>query len=171
MAASQLLCLEEAFCSSAGEARLSEHHPRFYYSEGRRRALEALAAKGEKAYREQLRKGQLREFLSSRELQALKGAWRAYEEKGGKAAPKELLGPSGKALSLAYWPECSDTEVPALDLGWTHGAFYRGLTRLALFTQPRKEDQAPHVKQVAREMLQQALKASRTFGNSCWIGG
>nr|XP_060633072.1 protein FAM83F [Anolis sagrei ordinatus] len=161
MAESQLLCLEEvSFC---GE-RVSEHHPRFYYDEAQRRALEALASRGEKAYREQLKRDQLPDFLSSRELQALRGGWSAYAKGGkqgggggggGAATP---LGPSGKPLSLVYWPECSDTEIPPLDLGWTHNSFYRGVPRMALYTQPRKEDKAPHLKQLVRESLQQAHK-------------
>ncbi|XP_072856231.2 protein FAM83F [Pogona vitticeps] len=152
MAESQLVCLDNTYVSE----RVSEHHPRYYYSEEQRQALEVLTAKGEKAYKERLKKEQLRDFLSSRELQALKGGWSAYDAHldGGKT----LTGPSGKPLSLAYWPECSDTEIPPLDMGWTHNTFYRGVTRLALFTQPRKEDNAPHVKQVAREMIQQAQK-------------
>ncbi|CAI5785981.1 Family with sequence similarity 83 member F [Podarcis lilfordi] len=151
MADSQLLCLDDAHVNE----RVSEHHPRYYYSEEQRRALEVLLAKGEKAYKERLKKDQLRDFLSSRELQALRGGWRAYDAhlEGGKP----VVGPSGKPLSLAYWPERSDTEIPPLDMGWTN-TFYRGVSRLGLYTHPRKEDNAPHVKQVAREMIQQAQK-------------
>ncbi|XP_061495183.1 protein FAM83F [Rhineura floridana] len=152
MADSQLLCLDDAHVNE----RVSEHHPRYYYSEEQRRAVEALVLQGEKAYKESLKKDQLRDFLSSRELQALRGGWRAYDAHldGGK----RLIGPSGKPLSLAYWPARSDTEISPLDLGWTNNIFYRGVTRLGLYTHPRKEDKAPHVKQVAREMIQQAQK-------------
>uniref|UniRef100_A0A8D2LPZ3 Family with sequence similarity 83 member F n=1 Tax=Varanus komodoensis TaxID=61221 RepID=A0A8D2LPZ3_VARKO len=155
MAESQLLCLDDTHVNE----KLSEHHPRYYYSEEWRRALELLVGKGEKAYKDWLKKEQVRDFLSSQELQALRDAWRAYDAHlddggGGKA----LTDSSGKPLSLAYWPDHSDTEIPPLDMGWTHNTFYRGATRLALFTHPRKEDNAPHVKQVAREMIQQAQK-------------
>uniref|UniRef100_A0A8C0Z8F7 Family with sequence similarity 83 member F n=1 Tax=Cyanistes caeruleus TaxID=156563 RepID=A0A8C0Z8F7_CYACU len=54
--------------------------------------------------------------------------------------------------------ECSDTEVPPLDLGWTDKTFYRGISRVSLFTHPRKEESAPHLKEVVREMIQQAQK-------------
>lgn len=152
MAASQLLCLDDTHVNEW----LVEGHPRYYYSEPQRRALEALVGKGEKAYKEQLKKEKLRDFLSTRELQALRGSWGSYEMHLDGGQP--LTGASGKPLSLAYWPERSDTEIPPLDLGWTHNTFYRGLNRLALFTHPRKEEQAPHVKEVAREMIQQAHK-------------
>ncbi|XP_054844329.1 protein FAM83F isoform X1 [Eublepharis macularius] len=152
MADSQLLCLDDTHLNEW----LTENHPRYYYSEQQRRTLEALVGKGEKAYKEQLKKEQLRDFLSSRERQDLRSSWCGYDAhlEGGKP----LTGPSGKPLSLAYWPERSDTEIPPLDLGWTHNTFYRGLNRLALFTHPRKEENAPHVKEVAREMIQQAHK-------------
>lgn len=172
MADSQLLCLDDAHVNEW----LAETHPRYYYSEPQRRALQALVGKGEKAYKEQLKKEKLRDFLSSRELRALRSSWRSYDAhlEGGKP----LLGPSGKPLSMAYWPERSDTEIPPLDLGWTHNTFYRGLSRLALFTHPRKEEHAPHVKEVAREMIQQAHKvglrappplaqAAFTLGGGC----
>ncbi|XP_039191459.1 protein FAM83F [Crotalus tigris] len=152
MAESQILCLEDTHVNE----RVSEHNPRYYYSEEQRRALEVLVADGEKAYKSQLKKEQLPDFLSSRELEVLRDGWRAYDahlENG-----KTVIGPSGKPLSLSYWPERSDTEIPPLDMGWTHNYFYRGATRLILYTHPRKEDKAPHVKQVVRETIQQAKK-------------
>lgn len=152
MAESQVHLLDESHVNE----KVTEAQARFYYSEEQRRALEALVTRGEAAYREALRKEQLREFLSSRELQALRGGWRGYDDprEGGKV----VRGPGGEALSLAYWPECSDTEVPPLDLGWTDKTFYRGISRVALFTHPRKEENAPHLKEVVREMIQQAQK-------------
>lgn len=147
-----MLLLDESHVNE----KVTEAQARFYYSEEQRRALEALVTRGEAAYREALRKEQLRDFLSSRELQALRGGWRGYDDprEGGKVA----RGPGGETLSLAYWPECSDTEVPPLDLGWTDKTFYRGISRVALFTHPRKEEGAPHLKEVVREMIQQAQK-------------
>lgn len=152
MAESQVLLLDESHVNE----KVTEAQARFYYSEEQRRALEVLVTRGEAAYREALRKEQLRDFLSSRELQALRGSWRGYDDprEGGKV----VRGPGGETLSLAYWPDCSDTEVPPLDLGWTDKTFYRGISRVALFTHPRKEENAPHLKEVVREMIQQAQK-------------
>ncbi|KAJ7425921.1 Protein FAM83F [Willisornis vidua] len=152
MAESQVLLLDDLHVNE----KVTEAQARFYYSEEQRRALEALVTRGEPAYREALRKEQLRDFLSGRELQDLRGGWRGYDDprEGGKVA----RGPGGETLSLAYWPECSDTEVPPLDLGWTDKTFYRGISRVSLFTHPRKEESAPHLKEVVREMIQQAQK-------------
>lgn len=154
MAESQLRCLDEAHVNE----RLSPAQPGFYYSEERRRALEALVARGEAAYGQRLQQLQLSPFLSAHELPALRAALRPYEE------PGPGRGPAGEVASLTYWPERSDTEVPPLDLGWTERPFYRGLGRVELFTQPRKDEAAPHLKEVARTMIQQARKVRAVPG-------
>ncbi|XP_075792488.1 protein FAM83F [Pelodiscus sinensis] len=148
MADSQLLCLDETHVNE----KVTQAQARFYYSEEQRRALEELVARGEPAYREQLQKGQLRDFLSRRELRVLPACWRRYD------AHLQGDGAGDEGVSLAYWPERSDTEVPPLDLGWTDNNFYRGISGVSLFTHPRKEENAPHLKQIVREMLQQAKK-------------
>ncbi|XP_052524652.1 protein FAM83F [Tympanuchus pallidicinctus] len=152
MADSQVFLLDESHVNE----KVTEAQACFYYSEEQRRALETLVTRGEAAYRETLRKEHLQDFLSSQELQALRGSWRAYEDP--RESAKVMRGPGGKAVSLAYWPELSDTEVPPLDLGWTDKTFYRGISRVALFTHPRKEENVPHLKEVVREMIQQAQK-------------
>ncbi|XP_005354227.1 protein FAM83F [Microtus ochrogaster] len=156
MAESQLSCLDEAHVNE----KVTEAQAAFYYCERRRAALEALLGGGEQAYRERVKKERLRDFLSSKERQALRAAWSPYEEAavskaGGKAKSKAPAEPSE---SLAYWPDRSDTEVPPLDLGWTDSSFYRGVSRVTLFTHPPKEEKAPHLKQVVRQMIQQAQK-------------
>ncbi|XP_060244994.1 protein FAM83F isoform X2 [Meriones unguiculatus] len=155
MAESQLSCLDEAHVNE----RVTQAQAAFYYCEGRRAALEALLGGGEQAYGERVKKERLRDFLSSRERQALCAAWTPYEEAvsntRAKAKAKALVEPSD---SLAYWPDRSDTEVPPLDLGWTDSSFYRGVSRVTLFTHPPKEEKAPHLKQVVRQMIQQAQK-------------
>ncbi|XP_059969926.1 protein FAM83F [Mesoplodon densirostris] len=162
MAESQLGCLDEAHVNE----RVTAAQAAFYYCERRRAALEALLGGGEQAYRERVKAEQLRDFLSSQERQALGAAWSPYEEVAAAAAaargkaeaetPTQAAAESGE--SLAYWPDRSDTEVPPLELGWTEVAFYRGVSRVTLFTHPPKEEKAPHLKQVVRQMIQQAQK-------------
>lgn len=165
MAESQLSCLDEAHVNE----RVTEAHAAFYYCERRRAALEALLGGGERAYRERVQQEQLRDFLSSQERQALRAAWSPYEDPApaasttsrGKSKAKAKAPPLASAEpreSLAYWPDRSDTEVPPLDLGWTNTGFYRGVSRVTLFTHPPKEEKAPHLKQVIRQMIQQAQK-------------
>lgn len=164
MAESQLSCLDEAHVNE----RVTEAQAAFYYCEQRRAALEALLGGGEQAYRERVQKERLRDFLSSPERQALRTAWSPYEDptpaaatSRGKSKAKAKAPPQAPAEpseSLAYWPDRSDTEVPPLDLGWTDTGFYRGMSRVTLFTHPPKEEKAPHLKQVVRQMIQQAQK-------------
>lgn len=76
MAESQLSCLDEAHVNE----RVTEAQAAFYYCERRRAALEALLGGGEQAYREQVKKERLRDFLSSQERLALRASWSPYEE-------------------------------------------------------------------------------------------
>lgn len=159
MAESQLSCLDEAHVNE----KVTEAHAAFYYCERRRAALEALLGGSEQAYRERVKKERLRDFLSSQERQALCAAWSPYEEavSNTRAKAKAKAKSHSRAEpseSLAYWPDRSDTEVPPLDLGWTDSSFYRGVSRVTLFTHPPKEEKAPHLKQVVRQMIQQAQK-------------
>ncbi|XP_005067061.2 protein FAM83F isoform X2 [Mesocricetus auratus] len=155
MAESQLSCLDEAHVNE----RVTEAQAAFYYCERRRAALEALLGGGEQAYREQVKKERLRDFLSSQERLALRASWSPYEEAVSNAGSKtKAKAPAEPNESLAYWPDRSDTEVPPLDLGWTDSGFYRGVSRVTLFTHPPKEETAPHLKQVVRQMIQQAQK-------------
>ncbi|XP_031319170.2 protein FAM83F [Camelus dromedarius] len=163
MAESQLSCLDEAHVNE----RVTEAQAAFYYCERRRAALEALLGGGEQAYRERVKKERLRDFLSSQERQALRAAWIPYEDVAAAAAARgkskakakaPAQAPAEPGESLAYWPDRSDTEVPPLDLGWTDAGYYRGVSRVTLFTHPPKEDKAPHLKQVVRQMIQQAQK-------------
>ncbi|XP_032972097.1 protein FAM83F isoform X2 [Rhinolophus ferrumequinum] len=164
MAESQLSCLDEAHVNQ----RVTEAQAIFYYCERRRAALEALLGDGEKAYCERIKKEQLRDFLSSPERQALRAALTPYEDPApptsrgkskskakAKALPQDQAEPSE---SLAYWPDRSDTEVPPLDLGWADAGFYRGLSCVTFFTHPPMEEKAPHLKQVVRQMIQEAQK-------------
>ncbi|XP_048211000.1 protein FAM83F [Perognathus longimembris pacificus] len=161
MAESQLSCLDEAHVNE----KVTEAQAAFYYCERRRAALEALLGGGERAYRERVQRERLRDFLSGPERQALRAAWSPYEDavvataaRGKAKAPAPAKGPAEPGESLAYWPDRSDTEVPPLDLGWTDTGFYRGVSRVTLFTHPPKEEKAPHLKQVVRQMIQQAQK-------------
>ncbi|XP_037369415.1 protein FAM83F [Talpa occidentalis] len=159
MAESQLSCLDDAHVNE----RVTEAQAAFYYCERRRAALEALLGGGEQAYRQRVQEERLRDFLSSGERQALRAAWRPYEDAApapkSKAKAKAQAGaPAEPGESLAYWPDLSDTEVPPLDLGWTNTGLYRGANRFTLYTHPPKEERAPHLKQVVRQMIQQAQK-------------
>lgn len=177
MAESQLSCLDEAHVNE----RVTEAHAAFYYCERRRAALEALLGGGERAYRERVQRERLRDFLSSQERQALRAAWSPYEDptpaastsSRGKSKAKAKAPPPPASAdppeSLAYWPDRSDTEVPPLDLGWTNSGFYRGLSQVTLFTHPPKEEKAPHLKQVIRQMIQQAQKVGPVPAAS-WVG-
>ncbi|KAM9285314.1 protein FAM83D-like [Morus bassanus] len=127
------------------------------YSEAQRLALEELVAGGPEALRAFLRREQLPPFLSEPEVQAIaRGALppAAAPEPAGEPS----LGASLDASSLTYFPERSDLEPPALELGWpgfASGAF-RGLTRVEAHFQPGGGESIYGCKEAVRRQIRSA---------------
>ncbi|XP_065547569.1 protein FAM83D-like [Lathamus discolor] len=127
------------------------------YSEAQRLALEELVAGGPEALRAFLRREQLPPFLSEPEVQAIaRGALPPAAAPEPAAEP--LAGVSLDASSLTYFPERSDLEPPALELGWpgfASGAF-RGLTRVEAHFQPGCGDSIYGCKEAVRRQIRSA---------------
>ncbi|NXM29967.1 F83DB protein, partial [Oxyruncus cristatus] len=124
-------CLEE------GAGRWPPPPPAGPYSEAQRLALEELVAGGPEALRAFLRREQLPPFLSEPEVQDIARA-ALPPAAGPEPTAQSSPGASLDASSLTYFPERSDLEPPALELGWpsfASGAF-RGLTRVEAHFQP-----------------------------------
>ncbi|XP_075429852.1 protein FAM83F [Ascaphus truei] len=154
MAVSQLMCLRDDHVND----RVTEDKFLFYYCEDHRRSLEVLVKDGVQSYKEFLKEENRKDFLSTKELNELKVGWKKYETRSPKNS-KRVDNKHSKETngSLEYWPEQSDTEIPPLDLGWPEKGFYRGVSRLLVYTHPPKEN-APTIKAVIRDMIQQAQK-------------
>ncbi|KAM6972436.1 protein FAM83G [Aplochiton taeniatus] len=167
MALSQLQCLDEHHVNW----RVSEGKPEFFYCEDQRLAIEALISKGYEAFAEQLRKHEVRHFLSERELEWIARTAEAYRPGSENQQKPEATSPTGLsspapglgefggegALSLQYWPDRSDGSKAELDLGWPDAASYRGVTRVNVHTQP-PADGHTHIKEVVRKSIAQAQK-------------
>ncbi|XP_032859470.2 protein FAM83D-B [Tyto alba] len=127
------------------------------YSEAQRLALEELVAGGPEALRAFLRREQLPPFLSEPEVQAI--ARGALPPAAAPEPPAEAsLGASLDASSLTYFPERSDLEPPALELGWpgfASGAF-RGLTRVEAHFQPGCGESIYGCKEAVRRQIRSA---------------
>uniref|UniRef100_A0A669PYF5 Scaffolding anchor of CK1 domain-containing protein n=1 Tax=Phasianus colchicus TaxID=9054 RepID=A0A669PYF5_PHACC len=146
MAANASQCLEEG----AGQWPPRPPGP---YSEARRLALEELVAGGPEALRAFLRRERLPPFLSEPEVQAI--ARGAVPPNAAEEAAAEA---SLDASSLTYFPERSDAEPPALELGWPgfgSGAF-RGLTRVEAHFQPGGGDSPYGCKEAVRRQIRSA---------------
>ncbi|XP_071429016.1 protein FAM83D-B-like [Pithys albifrons albifrons] len=128
------------------------------YSEAQRLALEELVAGGPEALRAFLRREQLAPFLSEPEVQDIaRGALppAAGPEPAAQPSPGTA---SLDASSLTYFPERSDLEPPALELGWPgfgSGAF-RGLTRVEAHFQPGCGDPMYGCKDAVRRQIRSA---------------
>ncbi|NWH63179.1 F83DA protein, partial [Geococcyx californianus] len=127
------------------------------YSEAQRLALEALVAGGPAALRAFLRRERLPPFLSEPEVQAIaRGALPPAPQPAGEPEPEASPG----ASSLTYFPERSDLEPPALELGWpgfASGAF-RGLTRVEAHFQPGCGDRIYGCKEAVRRQIRSARR-------------
>lgn len=131
------------------------------YSEAQRLALEELVAGGPEALRAFLRREQLPPFLSEPEVQDIARA-ALPPAAGPEPAAEPSAGASLDASSLTYFPERSDLEPPALELGWpgfASGAF-RGLTRVEAHFQPGCGDSMYGCKEAVRRQIRSARQVS-----------
>ncbi|XP_017568782.2 protein FAM83F [Pygocentrus nattereri] len=159
MAESQLICLDDEHVN----AKVPESKPEFYYSEEQRAALESLLRDGDGAFKMRLRADNVKDFLSAREVRWIRDTFREYEGAGGGGdsescgshSPRDPSADSG--VHSTYWPTMSDTEVPPLDIGWPSSGFYRGVTRVSVYSHPPKEN-SPHIKEVVRRLIQESTK-------------
>ncbi|KAF7698487.1 protein FAM83F-like isoform X1 [Silurus meridionalis] len=160
MADSQLLCIDDEHVN----VKIPESKPEFYYSEEQRAALEHLLRDGDGAFKLRLREDNTKDFLSAREVKWIRDTFREYEDPDHEPddlrpeprAPRSP-GSSDSGVHSTYWPTLSDTQAPALELGWPTGGFYRGVTRVSVYTHPPKEN-SPHIKEVVRRLIQDAHK-------------
>nr|RLV63484.1 hypothetical protein DV515_00018226 [Chloebia gouldiae] len=131
------------------------------YSEAQRLALEELVAGGPAALRAFLRRERLPPFLSEPEVQDIARA-ALPPAAGPEPAAEPSAGASADASSLTYFPERSDLEPPALELGWpgfASGAF-RGLTRVEAHFQPGCGDSIYGCKEAVRRQIRSARQVS-----------
>ncbi|XP_017276563.1 protein FAM83F [Kryptolebias marmoratus] len=158
MAESQLVCMEDGHIG----AKVPESKPEFYYSEEQRAAVEELLKNGDGAFKTRLKDENMKDFLSAREVKLLTNTFKQYDSghEGDSSSRSEQGAPPTDADSgvhSTYWPQMSDTEVPALDIGWPSGGLFKGMTRVAVHTHPPKEN-GPHIKEVVRRLIQEASK-------------
>ncbi|XP_043086811.1 protein FAM83F [Puntigrus tetrazona] len=154
MAESQLVCMEDGLMPP----EVPESRPQFYYSEQHRAALERLISDGDGAFKSLLKDEKSRDFLSAREIKTITSSFVKYEqdEDGGASAGHGKREDAG-SLRSTYWPQVSDTEVPPLDIGWPSSGFFKGVTRVSVYTHPPKQN-SPHIKEVTRQLIQESSK-------------
>lgn len=138
-------------------------NPAELFSESRRLALEQLLDGGPDAWAAFLRRERLGRFLNADEVRAvLDAAERPGED--GAAAAEDSFGSSQDCSSGTYFPEQSDLEPPALELGWPafYRGAYRGATRVEAHFQPRGAGAGgPYgCKDALRQLLRSAREVS-----------
>lgn len=153
MAESQLMVLDDGRIG----ARIPESKPEFYYSEEQRIAIEELLKNGDGAFKTRLKDEKMTDFLSAREVKMLVSSFTQYDTEGESSNNPTTETHADSGVHSTYWPEMSDTEVPSLEIGWPSGGLFKGVTRVAVHTHPPK-DNGPHLKEVARRLIQEASK-------------
>ncbi|XP_051985825.1 protein FAM83F [Xyrauchen texanus] len=154
MAESQLVCLEDGLLPPA----TPESSPRFYYSEQQRAALEALLTEGDGAFKTLLLKEKSKDFLSAREVKTIGSTFVKYNPENDEGTSQnEAKRDETGSLRSTYWPQKSDTDVPALDIGWPSSGLFKGVTRATVYTHPPKLN-SPHIKEVVRKLIQESCK-------------
>ncbi|XP_076839009.1 protein FAM83F-like [Brachyhypopomus gauderio] len=156
MADSQIKCIDDENIN----VKIPESKPEFYYSEEQRAALEHLLKHGDGAFKMRLKEDNIKDFLSAREVKWIRETFQEYDKESdtescGSRSLHDSNADSG--VHSTYWPTMSDTEVPPLDIGWPNSAFYKGVTRVSVYTHPPKEN-SPHIKEVVRRLIQESNK-------------
>ncbi|KAL4630632.1 protein FAM83D-like [Arapaima gigas] len=138
------------------DARIPE-----WYDERHRLALEELISRGCDSFHALLKKERIPNFLSEDELRHITSSAavpRCASLCGDDAGLEHSLGGSVDCSSVTYFPDVSDVEPPALEMGWpafTMGSF-RGITRAVAHFQPGYGECIYSCKEAARRMIRSA---------------
>ncbi|XP_051987495.1 protein FAM83F-like isoform X1 [Xyrauchen texanus] len=154
MAESQLICMDDEHIN----VKIPESKPEFYYSEAQRAALEQLLKNGDGAFKMCLKEDDVKDFLSAREIKYMRDTFQEYDSDSDtycSQSPHDTSEDSG--VHSTYWPTMSDTEIPPLDIGWPSNSYYKGVTRVSVYTHPPKTN-GPHIKEVVRRLIQESTK-------------
>lgn len=137
-------------------------NPAELFSEARRLALEQLLAGGPDAWASFLRRERLGRFLNADEVREVLDAAEQPEEDGAAVA-EDSFGSSHDCSSGTYFPEQSDLEPPALELGWPsfYRGAYRGATRVEAHFQPRGAGGGAGSPYGCKDALRQQLRSAR----------
>lgn len=154
MAESQLICMDDEHVN----VKIPETRPEFYYSEEQRAALEQLLKNGDGCFKMRLKEDNIKDFLSAREIKLMRDTFQEYDSDSDTCcsqSPHDTSEDSG--VHSTYWPTMSDTEIPPLDIGWPSNGYYKGVTRVSVYTHPPKTN-SPHIKEVVRRLIQESTK-------------
>ncbi|TRY87826.1 hypothetical protein DNTS_015727 [Danionella cerebrum] len=155
MAESQLVCMDDEHVN----VKIPESKPEFYYSEEQRAALEQLLKNGDGAFKMRLKEDNIKDFLSAREIKLMRDCFQEYDNDSETSCSRSPHDTSEEdsGVHSTYWPTMSDTEIPPLDIGWPSNGYYKGVTRVSVYTHPPKNN-SPHIKEVVRRLIQESTK-------------
>nr|XP_023654546.1 protein FAM83D [Paramormyrops kingsleyae] len=133
------------------------------YNERHRLALEELVSGGKESYLSFLKKEGIPSFLSDVEIQRI---WQSavvpecVSLSGDDACLEQSVSSSMNCSSVTYFPNVSDVDPPALELGWPvfRSSASRGVTRAVAHFQPSYDECIYSCKEAVRRMIKSAKK-------------
>ncbi|XP_041645163.1 protein FAM83H [Cheilinus undulatus] len=140
-------------CSSAGDDPLNPNYLPPHYREEYRLAVDALVEDDLDGYYQFLLKADVVDFLSSTEIEYIRGAVQVPQS--GEHLEQRVLEGGADGSSDTYWPLHSDLEAPGLDLGWPQTHHFIGPTEVTTLVNPPEPDM-PSIKEQARRLIKNA---------------
>lgn len=133
------------------------------YNERHRLALEELVSGGKESYLSFLKKEGIPSFLSDVEIQRI---WQSavvpecVSLSGDNSCLEQSVSSSMNCSSVTYFPNVSDIDPPALELGWPvfRSSASRGVTRVVAHFQPSYDECIYSCKEAVRRMIKSAKK-------------
>lgn len=151
----QSLDVNAVFCP------LTESSPGFLHSENERQAVERLIIEGPEAFYSFIDSTEsFGCFLSPSEVRQI-NSWAEDFRFTQLEVQKQVNGIFGGSepedFCSTYFPSCSDTPTPELELGWPAKNFWVPKESIAVYTSPPVENKPP-VREIIRQHLQRATK-------------
>lgn len=140
---------------------LTESSPGFLHSENERQAVERLIIEGPEAFYSFIDSTEsFGCFLSPSEVRQI-NSWAEDFRFTQLEVQKQVNGIFGGSepedFCSTYFPSCSDTPTPELELGWPAKNFWVPKESIAVYTSPPVENKPP-VREIIRQHLQRATK-------------
>lgn len=147
---------------------VNDSNPEFLHCERERSSLESLLNGGPGAFYDKLSAERLTPFLSPSEVEQV-SSWAEdclnLENLENGDSTSEI---SSDMDSVQYFPMQSDTPAPCLDLGWPERDKWEWMEQAMVYTNPPVQ-QAPHIREVIRKLLQEATTVGTLFDPSIQI--
>lgn len=154
---------EQSLDENAVFLPVTESSPEFLHCEKERQAVERLLNEGPEAFYSSIGTQRSSCFLSSEEVSQIT-SWAQDPRFNSLQVQRQENGEDGSLemedFCSTYFPSCSDTPPPNLELGWPEKSPWVPKASVKVLTSPPAEGE-PHVRQIIRWHLQKAQQVCK----------